>query len=211
MLLIPHTGGVVMRNYGRTVSQADGSISPCLIGSVGTFVRRSLLKQIGGFDEKIGHKVDDLDLGWRLWLTGYQTVSLPSAITYHWGAKPNSARPISSLKSEIYFHRMPRVFIKNYEARNVFKYLPWLISLNLIRSLKHALSGNLLPLRGFLTSLVWTLSTLPDTLNQRRAIQRNRKISDSFLMKKIMIPGNFFHIWNRYVLNTHKIAETIFS
>ncbi len=211
MLLIPHTGWVVMRNYGLTSHDSDSSINNVIIGSVGTMVRRSILNTIGGFDQVLGHKVDDLDLGWRIWLTGYRSVSIPKAITYHWGGKPQKIRAISSLKSEIYIHRMTRVFIKNYELPNLIHYLPWLLFLNLIRAISHLIKGNPNPLKGFFISIVWTLSTLPNTLRQRRLIQSRRKIDDSLLLKSVFAPGNFFQIWHTFVIPTHATAHLVFS
>ena len=107
MLLIPHTGWVVMRNYGLTINEADDSIANVVIGSVGTIVRKAILDKIGGFDEKLGHKVDDIDLGWRIWIAGFRSVCVPQAVTYHWGGKPQAARPISTIKAEYYFNKMP--------------------------------------------------------------------------------------------------------
>ncbi len=211
MLLIPYTGWVVMRNYGTTQELADSDMKPVVIGSVGTMVRRSILRQIGGFDEKLGHKVDDIDMGWRIWLTGYKTVCNPKAVTYHWGGKPKSVRQISTAKAEVYFHRMTRVFIKNYELKNLLLYFPWLIGLHFVRAVKHLFSGNINPIMGFINSLVWTVTGLPDTLAQRKAIQSFRKISDSTLFDNIMIKGNILKVWNTYVIPTHQIADTVFS
>ena len=211
MLIIPYTGWVIMRNYGKTIQTADSKIVNVVIGSVGTMARRDVLIKIGGFDEKLGHKVDDIDMGWRIWLAGFKTVCLPQAITYHWGGKPQSARPISSLKSEVYFHRMPRVFIKNFEAAQLVKYFPWLIGLYLVRALKHLLSGNVQPLKGFALAAIWTVSLLPDTLKERKKIQTSRKISDRELIKKIMVPGSWSYIWKNEVIPLHHTAHTVFA
>ncbi|MEK9208275.1 MAG: glycosyltransferase, partial [Patescibacteria group bacterium] len=211
MMLVPHTGWVIMRNYGLTVKSADSTISSVVIGSVGTMARRRVLLQIGGFDTVIGHKVDDIDLGWRIWLAGYKTVCLPNAVTYHWGGKPQSARPISIFKAEKYFNRMPRVFIKNYELGNLVKFLPWLVLLHLARSIKHLFLGNFIPFLGFVHALGWTIWTLPDTLIQRQKIQSQRIFSDQFIMDQVMIKGSFFHIWSKYILPLHQIAHSTFS
>lgn len=208
--LIPHTGWVVMRHYGRVASSTPLDVSDSIIGSVGTVARRQVLLQVGGFDRSIGHKVDDLDLGWRIWLAGWPTVSLPTAITYHWGGKPKGARPISDLKAEKYFHRMTRVFIKNYEFANLIHYLPWLIFLHFLRAVRHVILGNTVPFLGFLDSLVWTIWTLPDTLSQRRFIQKNRRFTDAQLMDKIMVKGDILTIWRQHILPLHHTADTLF-
>ncbi len=211
MKMIPFTGWVVMRNYGLTPAQSDSTQEDVIIGSVGTFVRRKILLQIGGFDEKLGHKVDDIDLGWRIWLAGYKTVNLPQSIAYHWGGKPQAVRSISSLKSEIYFNRMPRVFLKNYEIINLFKFLPWLLILHFVRGIKHLFTGNPQPFIGYVISLAKVMYELPDTLRQRSKIQSSRKISDKELIERVMISNNLISTWNHYVIPTHQTAARIFS
>ncbi|HCJ66778.1 MAG TPA: hypothetical protein DHV62_05485 [Elusimicrobia bacterium] len=44
--------------------------------------RAQVLKELGGFDEN-SFLIEDLDLGWRAWLLGYQIVNVPEAIVYH--------------------------------------------------------------------------------------------------------------------------------
>ena len=212
MLLIPHTGWVVMRNYGLKVDQADDSIVDVVIGSVGTIVRKSILDKIGGFDEKLGHKVDDIDLGWRIWIAGFRSVCVPQAVTYHWGGKPQTARPISTLKAEYYFNKMPAVFIKNYEWSNLIRYLPFATTVYFLRAVMHLIKNrNPRPLLGFLKAWVWVLTNLGYLLTQRALIQSNRKYSDKYIFKKIMVKGNFFQTWRKYTVPIHHMAHTVFA
>lgn len=211
MKLIPHTGWVIMQNYGKTAKDSGTKMQEVIIGSVGTVVRRKAILEIGGYDEVLGHKVDDIDMGWRLWLAGYRSVCEPKAITYHWGVKPRSARPISTLKAEIYFNRMFRVFIKNYDLSHLLRYLPWLLGLSLLRAGKHLLAGNFHPAWALLISIWWTIATLNDTLDKRRLIQGSRKYSDNELFKRFMVAGSFPDVWKRYVVPLHVIADNVFA
>src|SRR3989338_4001889 len=212
MLLIPHTGWVVMRNYGLKVDQADDSIVDVVIGSVGTIVRKSILDKIGGFDEKLGHKVDDIDLGWRIWIAGFRSVCVPQAVTYHWGGKPQAARPISTIKAEYYFNKMPAVFIKNYQFVNLLHYLPWIFVIYLLRAVKHLiLKRNTLPLKGFLKAWLWILGNIGYILGERRKVAEIRKSSDKYIFNRVMIKGNVLQVVKNHVLPTHKIAHEVFA
>jgi len=212
LFLIPHTGWVVSRNYGKPVVKAKAPQQDVLIGSVGTMVKKDILEKIGGYDEKLGHKVDDLDMGWKIWITGHRTISVANAITYHWNCKSTENRPIPSSIAEYYFNKMPRVFIKNYEFFNIVRYLPWLVFLLGIRALRHVVFNfNFNPFFGYIRAMVWTVSSLPDTLKERKKIQSIRVYSDNYIMDKIMVKGTFAQIWQKYVIPTHKVANTVFS
>lgn len=171
-------------------------------GSVGSMIRKNILDKIGGFDEKIIHNIDDIDLGWRVWLTGYKCITIPSSITYHWTAKPLSAKAkqVLSFRSEFSFQKTPRIFLKNYEWRNVFKYLPWMIIVFLGRALKNLSLGNPNTIKALLKSLWWNVLLLPDTLKERKRIQNLRKRPDAYLFEHIGLKGNFFEVYIKQIL-----------
>lgn len=45
--------------------------------------RRSMLLELDGFDETFFMDFEDLDLGWRAWLRGWESVYVPSAVVRH--------------------------------------------------------------------------------------------------------------------------------
>ena len=183
------------------------------IGAVGSLVRKSVLDEIGGFDEKLVHNIDDIDLGWRIWIAGWKIVTVPQSVTYHWTGKPSKVREklTSSVKSEFYFHKTPRVFIKNYEAKNVVKYLPVLLAVYLIRDLKCVASGNINPIKGLAKAVFWSIINLADTLRERSRIQSLRKISDSEIIDKVGLKGNVFEVYYRYIKPTYLKVLKVFN
>jgi GT2 family glycosyltransferase len=48
------------------------------------FYRRSALEQVGGFPEHYGSYFDDVDLGYRLRLAGWNAIFQPQSTVYHW-------------------------------------------------------------------------------------------------------------------------------
>jgi GT2 family glycosyltransferase len=46
-------------------------------------VRRSMLLALGGFDERFFLELEDLDLCWRAWLRGWESVHVPDAVVRH--------------------------------------------------------------------------------------------------------------------------------
>ena len=167
------------------------------LGSVGTLYRKSVLKKVGGFDERLVHNIDDIDLSWRIWLAGYTTLSEPGSITYHWAVKPSSVRSLSTpaARSEFHSNKTLRVFLKNYEAKSLVKYVPWLFFATILRIVKNIVHGNPKPLIGFIKSVFWNLSVLADTLRERKRIQSLRKRSDNEIIDIIGLKGNFFQVF----------------
>ncbi len=65
------------------VVEAD-EIVPTLTANAGAMlVRRSLLLELGGFDERFFMDFEDLDLCWRAWLRGWASVYVPQAFLRH--------------------------------------------------------------------------------------------------------------------------------
>lgn len=46
-------------------------------------IRRSSFEAAGGFDEDYFAYLEDVDLGWRLWISGERVLSAPEAVVYH--------------------------------------------------------------------------------------------------------------------------------
>lgn len=171
------------------------------IGAVGSVIRKDVLDKIGGFDERIVHNIDDIELGWRVWMAGFRSITIPTSITYHWTGKPLSARAKSTpgLASEFYFQKTPRIFLKDYEWKNVIKYLPWVLVIFFIRAVKNLLQGNPNSIRGYFKALFWNILVLGDTLQERKRVQKFRKKSDEWIMAKIGLKGNFLDVYFRQI------------
>lgn len=96
-------------------------------------VDRQVFLDSGGFDEDYFAFYEDLDLGWRLWVMGYQAAYAPRAITYHvhhgwWGQVPNAK--VSLLYQRNAFSTM----FKNYSDENLRRVLPMALLLYLRRT-----------------------------------------------------------------------------
>jgi GT2 family glycosyltransferase len=96
-------------------------------------IRREVFLEMGGFDEAYMAFFEDVDLGWRLWLRGYQVRFAPEAVVYHrhHGSWDGVASPRIWLLAE---RNTLFTLIKNYDDDHLARVLPAALLLLLQRS-----------------------------------------------------------------------------
>ncbi|MDD2646650.1 MAG: glycosyltransferase family 2 protein [Patescibacteria group bacterium] len=160
------------------------------------FMRASVLKEVGLFDEDLIMYHDDLDLSWRARFLGYQIFVAPQAIVYHkytdgivknrwfWSERN---RTLTLLK----FYKWPTL---------ILIFLPWLIME--LGVLVFALTAGWFSLK--IKSYISAIKQLPNTLHARRDVQKTRKIPDRQMVKWIEGRLTFSGFKNpilRYIVN----------
>ena len=124
--------------YGRGKGRPAASYSrPCEVFSAcggAAIYRRSVLDQIGLFDEAHFAYLEDLDMGWRARIYGYHNYYEPSAQVIHYGSastgsRYNEKKTVLAAANNIY------VIGKNMPSLQIFLNLPFLIPGFLIKFL----------------------------------------------------------------------------
>lgn len=140
------------------------------------FFKRDLFLQMNGFDPRFFMYHEDVDLCWRMRLCGYRVVACPQAVVFHkYGA--STRRTMGWHRREILGERHNlRSLLKNYEYGNALRAW-WRIAL-----LRLPPKRKWQQFLNFGVNLLW----LPDTLLQRRRIQRQRRLSDQALEHLIL-------------------------
>jgi GT2 family glycosyltransferase len=100
----------------------DSLLRIAYCSGAGVLLRASALKEIGLFDEELFLYHEDLDLGWRFRLAGYENVLAPNSVVYH---KYEFSRSIAKW----YWMERNRflVLAKNYHVATLVLILPALI------------------------------------------------------------------------------------
>ncbi len=98
-------------------------------------IKRDIFLEVGGFDEDYFIIFEDVDLGWRLSLQGYQTHFCPRSITYH---RLHSYLKTVNLQKKVYLHEKNALMtiIKNYDEENYKKIIP--VAFMLLGGVAHA-------------------------------------------------------------------------
>ncbi len=165
--------GRVLREYLPGLHLDDlvpaKTISPtvCANGAA-MLVRRSQLLELGGFDETFFMEWEDLDLCWRAWLRGWESVYVPEARLRHrvGGVTSQATQPRRSASSH---HNLVRFALKCLPAANAAV----VIAGEILRLPRHP--------RPVASGLYTVTRELTDVLRLRRALRPSRRVFEELL------------------------------
>lgn len=177
---IPGNRGVWERDEGLYDSSRD-VFGACAAAAV---YRRSMLQDIGLFDEDLVAYCEDVDLNFRAQLAGYRCLFIPSAIVYH----RLSATGGGSLASYYcgrnfiitYLRNMPGPLLRRHWPKALGAQLA--LTLDSLRHLREPAARA--RLRGQLAAFL----ALPATLRTRKKVQHTRRVSIEYLESLLQHP-----------------------
>lgn len=183
-----YLGWVIVLGFGKDSRSYSKKEIEVFANATGLIFKKKIWEDIGGFDEYLAINTDDWDFNWRVWLYGYKQVLAPKSITYHWSKKQKKRDVwINRVLWEFHFAKVPWIFIKNYELKNIIVYLPVYLAVNFLRGIFNLfIRLNPAPIIAFFKANLWVISNIKMLLKKRRRVQENRKIGDEYLLKNIM-------------------------
>lgn len=155
--------------------------------------RRSMLNEIGLFDEDFFAYLEDVDLAWRAQWAGWRALSVPTArVLHHHSATGVEGSPF---KNRLLGRNKVWLIAKNYPWPQLLWYLP-LIVLYDVCSLPYTLiaRGDLQPVWGRFKGL----AAMRRVLRKRRAKQGLRRVSAREVVSKMAPPPSPWALWHRY-------------
>ena len=195
-----HISGLAWRrNYNHPVSkyglQSGEVFSACAAAAL--YSRDDFIK-IGGFDEDYFSYFEDVDLSFRLRLTGGRCFYVPQAVVYHVGS---SSTGKSSDFGFYHGHRnLVWTFFKDMPATLFWAYLP----LHMLMNIYFISSFLLIRKRTIvLKSKVDAFRSLPAVLRKRRQVQQLRTVSLGEI-HRAMIKELFAPYWGSRERNKRK-------
>ncbi len=119
---------------GDTQLDAHGDECDVLFASGAAMViDAAVFTSVGGFDERYFMFFEDVDLGWRLWLLGYEVRYVPTSVVYH--RHHASMSEIGSWREHFLLERNALYTIyKNYSEETLRTVLPAALALTVGRS-----------------------------------------------------------------------------
>ena len=170
---IPGNRGVWQRDNGQ-FDEETYVFSACAAAAA---YRRSLLEELGGFDEDFVGYCEDVDLSFRAQLAGYRCIFAPRARVYH----RLSATGGGPLASYLCGRNFIYLIAKNMPSSLLARYWPRILAAQLRymgASLRHFREpAARARLRGQLAGIMG----LPRMLRKRREVQARRRAADSYI------------------------------
>lgn len=166
------------QGLGENASSYNKKKDVFFVGGAAQFVRSNIFKSIGNYDEATDpYGCDDVDICWRARLFGYKVVYNPLAVGYH--ARSTTVRKIGS--DYIMYHQKKshiRMLIKNFGVINLFLFLPLAFFFSIVGIIifnENRMSK--------VKAWVWNMKNLPITFNERKKVQKLRKVNDKEINK----------------------------
>ena len=177
--------------YGRTVhgtesdrGQYDHVSRIFWASGVAMFARRSVITELGGFDEDFFMHMEEIDLCWRLLLNGYRIASVPASVVYHEGGA--SLAKNSPEKTYLNHRNNLAMLLKNRSTPNLFWIFPLRLVLEgaaIVYYLFAGGPGSIGKAVGVLRAMVDNAAALSKTLRKRAKVQKSRQQPDSRLFR----------------------------
>jgi len=168
-------------------------------------IRKTVFFELDGFDEKFVSSFEDVDLGWRLCMLGYENLVVPSSVVFHLGGQTTK-----NLRREVAFHGAKNQLsmkITNFEPPASLRVVLGFLAIYGFRVLRvkldYVLRGNTSmtsskhertpaqnpSLRTIFRSIFWLVRNLRYLNRKRIWIKSRRKCSTGDLIAKGLIMG----------------------
>lgn len=145
---------------------------------------KHLLIKAGLFDPSFFIYYEDVDLSWRIKLSGYNILLVPSSLVYHVGAGTSK-----SLSSQfVTFHKTKNLIIlwlKNYSLRTLIHNWPTLLFIIAGALLLGIKNGGFSLFIARFRSIIWVFRNLDHILKERHRVQqriRKKEVSDDSIL-----------------------------
>ena len=139
-----------------------------LANGAAMLVRRDRFLELGGFDETFFLEFEEIDLCWRAWLRGWETVHVPAARVRHAVGAATPAR-LRTRRLRSAHHNRVRFALKCLPARAAGR----LLAGQLVATARHPLLG--------VPALAQVARELPEIARARRALRPDRATYERLL------------------------------
>ena len=140
--------------------------------------RRSMLDDIGLFDEDFFANCEDGDLSFRAQLAGYRCLYVPESVVYHMGSATFGKRSPTAVR--LGTRNSLCLLVKNLPTPLVPRYLPFVAAGQLSRLVVTAWTSTL---GAHLEGLAGAVRLLPLMLRKRREIQKRRRVPIGYIRR----------------------------
>ena len=203
---LQYLGYALQKDTGQLLNSVSGDGGEILFPCGGSmFIKRDTFLESGGFDEDFFAIYEDVDLGWRLWITGHKVVLDPESIVYHRGHATFQTQDNSRMRYLMHRNAMLTI-LKNYSEENIKKIFPMALMMAVRRAVRcsgvrkeslylwEAASRSLeagdkavqisnLDAFNHLVAVEDAIKMIPSILEKRLEIQKKRQVDDNQVLR----------------------------
>ena len=147
-------------------------------------IRKSVVDNVGLFDDDFVSYFEESDFCWRVWLAGLKVIYYPKTHVFHKLGFTIRRQNVLDMNCHYYKNRISSL-MKNLETKNLLLVLVPHLLISLGISLAFLLSLRFRSFTMVLRALVWNLLNILSTARKRKRIQDFRIISDDLLFKRV--------------------------
>lgn len=208
---LQYLGYALQVDTGELLSSVTGRGGEILFPCGGAmFIRKKLFLDSGGFDPDFFAIYEDVDLGWRLWLSGYRVGLEPESVVYHKGHATFATQDNSRMRYLMHRNALWTI-LKNYQEETVRKVFPLALMMAVRRAVRSsgvdrnsfyiwaeagkaleagdpARFSSILDSLNHLVAVDDTIRMLPDLIEKRRRIQAQRKVEEREILNLFRDP-----------------------
>lgn len=174
-------------------------------------LKREILAEIGLFDSDIFIYFDEVDLCWRIWLSGHMVVYVPTSTVSHASGGTASAL---QYRQRMYFYVRNHILVllKNYDLANVFSSIIVSLLFEARNFALFLLRGKPLVSLSVIRGVFWNLTHLKATWIKRQVVQSQiRKVSDRDIKRHMLRPWPPFPLYIFFSRTKYRPSDTIES
>lgn len=201
---------VSVSRHGETdTGQYDNVHRILAAKSAGMFVKKDVFEKIGGFDEDYFIFLEETDLGWRIWLSGYEVIFCPDSVVYHYFSATKDIVDKNFNNFLVRFHGTKNYILtlyKNLSLRYLIKILPGHIVLWICLSGYLFFTGKFNSSLNIMKGIVWNAKNFRKNYNKRKWVQKNRVLSDDQLFAGygLLKESSIGYYLNKFLLSQRK-------
>ncbi len=151
-----------------------------------TLLRTDLFRALGGFDEAMVVRGEDLDLCWRAHALGARVLVNPAATARH-REDLTTRIPGSDYDRFARRHRI-RSMLSNYGLLHTLRVVPQALVASFVNALIALLQGRISLIFEIASSWAWNIARLPSIMRRRRHLRQIRQVDDAEV-RALQIPG----------------------
>ncbi len=193
--LLDYYGYHLERGRGEKASAYNKSVEIFYAKGAAVLLKRDILAKIGLFDSDIFLYFDEVDLCWRIWLSGHSVLYVPTSIASHASGKTASSLQ-QRRKMYFYVRNHFLVLVKNYDLVNALKAMVVSLFFETRNVMVFLLKRKQLVALSIIEAVSWNLTHLKATWRKRQFVQNQiRKVPDGEIKRHMLKPIPSFPLY----------------